>query len=409
MKIWIKYLIGIALGIIAAFVLPENYMQDSGIITFISDIGIRLVRFLLVPMLFFSFTVAIYKLRITKTLFKTFALTAFVIVATSVLITLVGLLPVLLIKFHRIPITTDRIIQTESLNLLENIRLLFPYSGFEALLNGVYLLPTMIFAFLAGAGSATDRVVSKPAVTLFDSLSKICYTIMNFFIDFFAVGLIAVTSLWVFTFLPVLKSGVYTGIIIMLAVDLAIIALIIYPLALRLIYKELHPYRVLYASVATFFAGFLSGDTNLTLAVAMRHGNESLGIKRRTASATFPIFAVFARGGSALVTVVSFIVILRSYSALSISFSDIVWISSVSLLLSFLLGALPTGGTFFALTILCSMYGRSLEAGYLLLKPIAFFLGSVATGIDSLTMVFGSYMVAHTTNTIERKELKHFI
>ena len=71
MKIWIKYLIGIALGIIAAFVLPENLLTDTGIVSFLSDIAIRTVRFLLVPLVFFSFTVAVFKLRDTKKFFKT--------------------------------------------------------------------------------------------------------------------------------------------------------------------------------------------------------------------------------------------------------------------------------------------------------------------------------------------------
>ena len=70
MKIWIKYLIGIALGIIAAFVLPENLLTDTGIVSFLSDIAIRTVRFLLVPLVFFSFTVAVFKLRDTKKFFK---------------------------------------------------------------------------------------------------------------------------------------------------------------------------------------------------------------------------------------------------------------------------------------------------------------------------------------------------
>ena len=39
---------------------------------------------------------------------------------------------------------------------------------------------------------------------------------MNFFIDIFAVGLVAVTSLWTFQFFDVLTSGIYNGLIILL-------------------------------------------------------------------------------------------------------------------------------------------------------------------------------------------------
>ncbi|MBO5482929.1 MAG: dicarboxylate/amino acid:cation symporter [Spirochaetaceae bacterium] len=409
MKIWIKYLIGIALGIIAAFVLPENLLTDTGIVSFLSDIAIRTVRFLLVPLVFFSFTVAVFKLRDTKKLFKTLLITAIIIVSVAFLFTVLGLVAIFIVKLPRIPIAADRITQTESLNILENIKLLFPYSGFESLLNGFYLLPAVILAGLAGIGCAVDKVDSKPTVSLFDSLTKVSNAIMSFFIDIFAVGLVAVTCMWMFQFREVITSGIYNGLIILLTVILFVIAIIIYPLILYLVCKETHPYRVLFASLATFFAAFFTGDTNLSLALAMRHNRESLGIKRRSTSTVTPLLSIFSKAGSSLVVAISFIVIIRSYNALSISFQDVLWIAGFSILSSFFLGPFPTGSTFLALTVLCSLYGRGFEAGYLLLKPIAFILCSFAAAIDSLTMIFGTYIVSQKMKTTERQDIKKFI
>lgn len=409
MKIWIKYLIGIGFGIIAAFVLPENFLTDTGIISFLSDLAIRTVRFLLVPLVFFSFTVAVFKLRDTKKFFKTLLISLLIIVSSTLLLTILGLVAIFIVKLPRIPISADRVIQGETLNIFENIKLLFPHSAFESLLNGTYLLPAVIFAGLLGIGCAVDKVDSKPAVALFDSLTKVCNAVMNFFIDIFAIGLIAVTSLWMFQFMDVLTTGIYNGLIILLTVILFIVAVIIYPLILYLVCKETRPYRVLFASLATFFAAFFSGDTNLTLALAMRHNRESLGIKRRSTSTVTPLFAIFSRAGSALVVAISFIVIFRSYNALNISFSDVVWVAGFAVISSFFLGALPTGSTFIALTVLCASYGRGFEAGYLLLKPIAFILCSFAAALDSLTMIFGTYIVSQKMKTTERQEIKYFI
>lgn len=409
MKIWIKYLLGIALGIIASFVLPENLLTDSGIVSFLSELAIRTVRFLLLPLMFFSFTVAVFKLRDTKKLFKTLSVTAIVIISTTLLFTILGLVAIFIIKLPRIPISADRVTQTVSLNILENIKSLFPYSGFEALLNGLYLLPALIFAGLAGIGCAVDKTDSKPTITLFDSLTKVCNAIMNFFIDFFAIGLVAVTCMWMFQFMDVISSGIYNGLIILLAVLIFLIAVVIYPLILYIVCKETHPYRVLYASLGTFFASFFSGDTNLSLALAMRHNRESLGIKRRSTSTVTPLLSVFSRAGSSLVVAISFIVIIRSYNALGISFSDVIWVAGFSILSSFFLGPFPTGSTFLALTVLCSLYGRGFEAGYLLLKPIAFILCSFAAAIDSLTMIFGTYIVSQKMKTTERQDIKKFI
>ena len=409
MKIWIKYLLGIAFGIIGAFVIPENLLSDTGIVSFLSDIAIRTVRFLLVPLMFFSFTVAVFKLRDTKRLFKTLVITAIVILSATLLFTLLGLIAIFIVKLPRIPISADRVIQGDTLNIFENIKSLFPYSGFESLLNGTYLLPAVVFALLLGTGCAVDKADSKPTIALFDSLTKVCNAVMNFFIDIFAIGLVAVTSLWMFQFMDIITSGIYNGLIILLVVIVFIIAVIIYPLILYFVCKEVHPYRVLFASIATFFAAFFSGDTNLSLALAMRHNRESLGIKRRSTSTVTPLFAIFSKAGTSLVVAISFIVIFRSYNALNISFSDVLWVAGFSVVSSFFLGAFPTGSTYLALTVLCSMYGRGFEAGYLLLKPIAFILCSFAAAIDSLTMIFGTYIVSQKMKTTERQEISKFI
>ena len=409
MKIWIKYLIGIALGIIAAFVLPDNLLTDTGIVSFLSDIAIRTVRFLLVPLVFFSFTVAVFKLRDTKKLFKTLVICGIVIVSATLLLTVLGLVAIFIVKLPRIPISADRVTQVATVNIFQNIKALFPYSGFEALLNGMYLLPVIILAGLMGIGCDVDKVDSKPTVALFDSLTKVCNAVMNFFIDIFAIGLVAVASLWMFQFMDVIATGIYNGLIILLTVLLFLIAVVIYPLILYLVCKETRPYRVLYASIATFIASFFSGDTNLTLALAMRHNRESLGIKRRSSSTVTPLLSVFSRAGTALVVAISFVVIIRSYNALNISFTDILWIAGFSIISSFFLGALPTGSSYIALTILCAMYGRGFEAGYLLLKPIAFILCSFAAAMDSLTMIFGTYIVSQKMKTTERQDIKKFI
>ena len=124
MKIWIKYLIGLTLGIIASFVLPENFFADTGIVSFLSDLAIRTVRFLLIPLVFFSFTVAVFKLRDTKKLFKTLVICAVVIVSAALLLTVLGLVAIFIVKLPRIPISSDRVTQVATVNIFKNIKAL---------------------------------------------------------------------------------------------------------------------------------------------------------------------------------------------------------------------------------------------------------------------------------------------
>ena len=123
--------------------------------------------------------------------------------------------------------------------------------------------------------------------------------------------------------------------IIMLLVDFILIAGVIYPIIIRYLCHDPHPYKILYASICSVLTAFFSADSNLVLQLNMRHGKESLGIRRRINGVVHPLFSIFARGGSALVTTIGFIMIWRSYSSLTIPFTDILWITFTSFGISF--------------------------------------------------------------------------
>lgn len=409
MKNWLKYLIGVALGIVAAIVIPFESAQAQSVLDFIVDFVIRFGRYTLLPLLFFSVATAFFKLRDEKIMLRTTLWTAGVIIASSLMLVIFGLLTSIVIKLPRIPITVEKVSDIPSIDIKDLVLRLFPYSGFSALVDGSFLLPCFIFAGLAGAGAASDKIATKQAVTLFDSISKVCYIVMSFFTEILSIGMIAISCKWTIDFVSVIKTGVYTPLIIMLFCDLILVAFVIYPVILRLLCHELHPFHIIYASVCPFLVAFFSGDTNLALVLNLRHGKDSLGIRRRTNSVTFPLFSIFARGGAALVEAVCFVVILRSYSSLGVSFFDACWIAIFSFLLSFALGSLPSGGPFIAITVMCIMYGRGFEAGYLLLKTAVPILCAFAAGIDSLTAMCGSYIVAVKTKMIDHKDVHQYI
>ena len=409
MKLWIKYLIGITLGILAAIILPMENRTVSDTLSFLTELAIRFGRYTLLPTLFFGVAISVFKLRVGNHLWSVSLWIAATLVATAVVLTLLGLLSILIIQLPRIPIPTGKVTEVPSISVKELVFSLLPFSSFQSLLDGVYLLPVFVFAGLAGAGCSVDLSDSKPTISLFDSLARVSYSVMGFFVDMLAIGMIAISCYWMVDALAVFRAGMYLPLILMLLALFLLIVCVIYPLALRFLCQGTRSIRVLYASICPILVAFFSGDANLTLPVAMRHGSESLGIKRRVNSLSYPLLAIFARSGSALVTSVCFVMILRSYSSLSISLADIMWIGMSSLALSFLLGGLPVGGTFVALTIMCTVYGRGFEAGYLLLKPAAAIIGAFAAAIDAATMMFGSYFVAFKTKTIDHYDMKHFI
>lgn len=409
MKLWLKYLMGAILGAAFALILPPQSAQAHAVLDFLIELVIRFGRYALIPLLFFSISTACFKLRDQRLMLKTGLWIILTIIVSSALLTVLGLGTALIIKPPRIPMTIEKINEIPSLDIKSLLVKIFPYSGFSSLLNDSYLLPCFIFAGLVGTGAADDQLETNAAVKVFMSISKMCYIVMSFCTELLAIGMIAVTCRWTLTFVTLKKLHVFTPMFTLLGALLAATALIIYPLIIRFVCHDRHPYRVLYACIAPTALAFFSGDTNIVLPLLIRHGKESLGIRHRVNAVTFPMFSIFARGGASLVISVCFIVILRTYSLLEIKLSSVIWIALMSFLISFVLGEHSSGGPFLAITILCIMYGRGYESGYLLLREAAPVLCSFAAAFDALTAMAGSYIVGIKTGTVVHQELKKFI
>ena len=229
MKLWIKYLIGITLGILAAIILPMENRTVSDTLSFLTELAIRFGRYTLLPTLFFGVAISVFKLRVGNHLWSVSLWIAATLVATAVVLTLLGLLSILIIQLPRIPIPTGKVTEVPSISVKELVFSLLPFSSFQSLLDGVYLLPVFVFAGLAGAGCSVDLSDSKPTISLFDSLARVSYSVMGFFVDMLAIGMIAISCYWMVDALAVFRAGMYLPLILMLLALFLLIVCVIYP------------------------------------------------------------------------------------------------------------------------------------------------------------------------------------
>ncbi len=409
MKIWLKYLIGIVLGTALGIISTTDNSFFIQSIEFLSQLSIQLGRYALYPVLFFGFTVSIFELRENRGLLKTAVFSMLFTCASALLLSIIGLIAVQIYPSTRIPIFAEGAVNVKAISIAESIIRLFPSSSFEVFTNGTYILPLCVFGGFAGVGCAVDKTVSKPAITLFDSLARVAYAVMVFFVDMFLFCMIALSAYWTVSFRDMLTKSVFTNFILLLTFAMIFVVFILYPLIIKLLCRDENPYRVLYASIAPVLAAFFSGDTHTSLAVSLQHTNESLGIRRRVSSVVLPVFSIFARAGSALVITISFVVILKSYSSLGIGYKDMMWLIIYASFFSCFLGSFPVGGTYIALASICMLYGRGFESGYLILRPVAFFIGSAAAALNTLTGIVGTYIISYHFKMMHTKDLRFFI
>jgi Na+/H+-dicarboxylate symporter len=410
MKVWIKLLIGSFLGILAGFILPADNQSLMTALAWLEMLAIRIGRYAVVPILFFSLTVAVYELRQDRQFWPLIFKSFLVIIGSSLFIITAGILATLFFTPPRIPIPIGQQHEAISLGTAVNITELFPSNMFGALGGeGVYLLPVYLFASFLGMGLSYDRNYTKPVITLTDALSRIFYHISSFFSEILGFVMIFLSACWAVHFHAALQANIFRDLIILLGIVSVVLCFGILPLFLYLLKPKANPWAILYGSLGPALAAWFSGDINFSLPVLVRHVKENHGVRRRSGAITLALFSTFGRAGSVMVAASAFIVVIKSYSYLGIGVGDtfILWLRA--LLVSLLLARHPGNGAYTALAVLCIGYGKSFEAGYLLLKPLAFYLAAVGTFIDVMVCSFASCALARIGGFQEDKSIRHYI
>jgi len=410
MKVWIKFLIGSILGMFIGFLLPDSEAVFQGL-AWLEKLAIGVGRYSVIPVLVFSLTVAVYELRMDEQFWSMILKNFIFIIIASAFVIFLGILVTMIFSPGRIPIETVEQLEVMGLNVGDNILAIFPHNMLSVLgTNGAYLFPLCVFAFFLGMGLNYDRNYSKPVISLVDSLSRIFYHVASFFSEIFGFVLIFLSAFWAVRFSDILQAKVYKDLIILLGAFSVVLCFGIMPLFLYMLKPKTNPWRVLYGFLGPAITAFFSGDVNFAIPVLMSHSKENFGIRRRSSALSMTLFTTFCRCGSAMVAAAAFIVIIKSYSYLRIGTLDLLTIGVFAFGISFVLARNPGDGAFIALAALCLSYGGGeYRAGYLILKPMAFYLIAIGAFIDVMLNAFGTYVIARMNGFIEEKNLVHFI
>jgi aerobic C4-dicarboxylate transport protein len=243
---------------------------------------------------------------------------------------------------------------------------------------------------------------------LTDSLNRIFYHINSLLCELFGLAMIVISAYFIMT-VRQYEFTLFKQMLIIIGIDTTLIVFAVYPALLYFLGGRQNPYKWLYAVIAPVLTAFFSGDSYLSVVMLAKHGKENLGVPRRVGSAVYPLFAIFGRAGTALVASATFLLVLKSYSSLEITFGQVLWTLLFSLLISLTLGTVPGLGTYVALSTLCSLYGRGLQEGYLILRPIAPLLISFGVLLDVLTSAFVSLLVSRHEHVAQEVDAYDFV
>ncbi len=408
MKIWLKILIGSCLGILLGLFLPAG-PKTMEVFDFLSRLLIQIGRYVLFPLAFFSLAIGTFELKRERMILRVYGRIVLYLLGSALILVVVGIVSVLIFSPQRIPIPVAQESATRIPGLEETLLHIFPSNLFQVFIgSGQVLIPVAVLAFLLGANLNFDLRVTSPVVDLLDSLNRIFYHINSLVCELFGLAMIVLSAYFLMT-LRQNELVLFKQIMIILTIDVALVVFAVYPVLLYFLSERENPYKWLYAVLAPALAGFFSGDPYLATTLLAKHGHENLGVPRRIGSAVYPLFAVFGRAGTAMVAAAGFLLVLKSYSSLEVSFLQALWTILFTVLISLALGSVPGLGAYIAISTLCGIYGRGIQEGYLILKPIAPLLVSFGVILDVLASGFTSLLVARQVKVREEVDIYDFV
>ncbi|MEO1151062.1 MAG: dicarboxylate/amino acid:cation symporter [Pseudomonadota bacterium] len=266
----------------------------------IGDVFIRLIRMIVVPLIFFTLTAGIYAMGDPKKL-GTIGIKAFALyLVTTFFANIIGLSMGLLFRPGAgvdLGDATPRSVDIDAPSVGERLMGIIPENPFMALVQGD-VLAVIFFSLLLGVGILTAREKGEPAGRFFEAASeailKVTYIIMELapFGVFALIAYVAGTKgVETFTAILTLTIAVYLG--------AAIHMLLVYGGLVRI---------VLGLPLVNFFRGILeammvaysTSSSSATLPVTIRAVSENLGVDKPVAGSVLPLGATINMDGTSL-------------------------------------------------------------------------------------------------------------
>lgn len=316
-----KYLIfAILLGMVLGVLFVAVFGEAGLYVKFLGDIFLKLLKMLVIPLLFCSMVVGITNLGDVRKLGRTGLKTILYFLATSTIAVIIGLLLVNIIRpGDGFPIdpnaTKDLVIGTEGYSFFTWLSDQIPSNIFSAAAE-TQVLPIIAVALFFGAVLSTIGSKGRPVIAFFDGINHVIMKAVHIIMWFAPIGifglvagqLASVGGIGEFTTI-LSKLGWYALVVIL---GLLIHGAVILPLILKFITGR---------SIAEYFIGmsqalvtsFATASSSATLPVTMDCVEEKNDVDKRASSFVLPLGATINMDGTALYEAVAALFIAQAY------------------------------------------------------------------------------------------------
>ncbi|MCI5857419.1 MAG: dicarboxylate/amino acid:cation symporter [Agathobacter sp.] len=404
-KIFIALLLGLVSGIVLNLWVPNGYLRDTvfvdGICYVIGNGFIRLMKMLVVPLVFTSIVCGASSVGDTKALGKVGIRTIVFYLVTTALAISVAIGVAVLIKpglgLNMDSIEVGEVTAAESTPATKTLLNIIPENPIEALANGT-MLQIIFFAMIVGILLAKMNERAELISNLFTQINDLMMEMTNLVMGFAPVGVYFMltrtfANLGFDAFVPLLK---YMGSV---TISLAIQCFGVYMLLL-FIFTRLNPVRFVKKFFPVMAFAFSTSTSNATIPLNIDTLEEKMGVSRRISSFTIPLGATINMDGTSIMQGVAVVFAAQAYGV-HLGASGYLTVIATATLASIGTAGIPSVGLV-TLSMVFAAVGLPVEA-IALIMGIDRILDMLRTAVNITGDAVCTTIVAHQNKAVDRE------
>jgi len=293
--LWKRILFAIVIGLIIGFTSPDA----AEFISPLGDIFLRLLKMLIVPLVFFSITAGICKMGNIKQLRTVGGRYVIWIFVSAIIASVIGV--VLGLIFQPGKGTTEflsSVVAAEAAqySFIDNVVSWVPTNIFEAMATANMLQIIMFCLFLGVALLALGDKVSS-LVNVIDQGSNTMLKITEYIMELSPIGIMSLMA----TMVSTISGAMMKEVMLFMLLDVlgVLVILVIYPIIIKF-YGKLDPIRFLKKISPAMIVAISTTSSAATLPISMKLSDEELGIPENIYGFTLPLGNTTGMSGFAL-------------------------------------------------------------------------------------------------------------
>lgn len=410
-KIFISLLAGALFGVILCYVIPAGHIKDdiivNGVLYVLGQGFIKLMKMLVVPLVFCSLVCGSMSIGDTKKLGTVGVRTLIFYLATTALAITVALSigniinPGIGLNMAQLQTNTANVTVAEQTSVTETLLNIIPDNPIQSLASG-NMLQIIVFALIVGIILAKLGERAETVGNFFSQFNDVMMEMTMMVMKFAPVGVFCLISktfagIGFSAFLPLAK---YMAAVF---IALGIQCFIVY-LGLLKVFTGLNPIKFIKNFFPVMAFAFSTATSNATIPMSIDTLAKKMGVSKRISSFTIPLGATINMDGTAIMQGVAVVFAAQAFG-IQLDMMDYLTVIGTATLASIGTAGIPSVGLV-TLTMVFNSVGLPVEAIGIIMG-IDRILDMTRTAVNITGDAVCTTIVAHQNNALNRDTFNH--